>query len=218
PAAAARPSLVTVQGVVRVPARLLAEAGGALIGKVRIYRLAQEAALRPLPGADVHLADARGEALPGLPRVRTDAAGRFELPGVPDGLTYQVIAHAPTTSGGRATLRGLAKPGAGEIAVGLGTTMVATALLDPSQGLGQLDQGALQALADRVEAELPASRTPDLARDEAVAASVEAMLAEDAGLRMEVETLKRRLAENGLSPEAQRARVREALPGAPTGG
>ncbi|MEB3328221.1 MAG: hypothetical protein VKQ33_03190, partial [Candidatus Sericytochromatia bacterium] len=34
PAAAARPSLVTVQGVVRVPARLLAEAGGALIGKV----------------------------------------------------------------------------------------------------------------------------------------------------------------------------------------
>lgn len=218
PSAAARASLVTVQGVVRVPGRLLAEAGGALIGKVRIYRLAQDAALRPLPGADVHLADARGEALPGLPQVRTDADGRFVLPGVPEGLTYVVIAHAPTTGGGRATLRGLAASGAGEVSVGLGTTMVATAMLEAAPGLGRLDQEALQALAGRVEAELPASRTPDLAQEGAVEASVASMLAENQALRSDVEALRRRLTEGGLSPEAQRARVREALPAAPAGG
>jgi hypothetical protein len=204
--------LVTVRGVVEVPAPLLADNGGALIGKVRIYRVLQAPERRPLPGADVHLADVRGAALPGLPQVRTDAGGRFTLPGVPTGLTYVVIAHAPTKGGGRATLRGLAAAGSGEVTVGLGTTMLTSALLDPDRGVGALDQNALDELAERVEAVLPASRTPDLAAEGAVETSVAAMLAQDAALRAEVEALKQRLAAEALTAEAQRDRVRKALP------
>lgn len=216
--AVASDKLITIQGVVQVPATLLSEGGGGLIGKVRIYRLAQSNALRPLPGANVHLADVRGEALPDLPQVVTNAEGRFVLPGIPAGLTYTVVAHAPTTSGERATLLGLVSTGAQEVSVGLGTTMVTTALLDAASGLGSLDQGALQALAEKVEADLPASAVPDLARDESVAASVKVMLDSTPQLRTEVEAMKQRLTEDGLTPEQQRERVRNALPNATQAG
>lgn len=215
---AASGALVTIQGVVQVPGSLLAEQGGALIGKVRIYRVTQANALRPLPGADVHLADVRGEALPGLPQVRTNAEGRFVLPGIPAGLTYTVVAHAPTTSGQRATLLGLVASGEKEVSVGVGTTMLTTALLDSANGLGTLDQGALQLLAEEVEADLPASAIPDLARDESVAASVEAMLEQTPQLRSEVQILRQRLTQDGLTPEQQRERVRDALPNAAPAG
>jgi hypothetical protein len=108
--------------------------------------------------------------------------------------------------------------GAQEVSVGLGTTMVTTALLDAASGLGSLDQGALQALAEKVEADLPASAVPDLARDESVAASVKVMLDSTPQLRTEVEAMKQRLTEDGLTPEQQRERVRNALPSATQAG
>jgi regulator of replication initiation timing len=51
-----------------------------------------------------------------------------------------------------------------------------------------------------------------LAVDGAVESSVGTMLAQDAALRSEVEALKQQLSAEGLTAEAQRERLRQALP------
>ncbi|MFN3429695.1 MAG: hypothetical protein ACK46X_07060, partial [Candidatus Sericytochromatia bacterium] len=53
----------------------------------------------PLAGVEVYLADASGQPVAKLPRVRTDAQGRYRLARVPVGFTFKVVALAGTPEG-----------------------------------------------------------------------------------------------------------------------
>ncbi|MEB3328211.1 MAG: hypothetical protein VKQ33_03140 [Candidatus Sericytochromatia bacterium] len=221
-------ALAVVSGSVRVPPWLLSSSGAGVIsnGGARIvannggavvanqgarYALRQSDA--PLPGARVYLANARGEALNGLPEARTDAEGRFRLERVPQGLTYVLVAEVPTALGSTARLTSLAaarpSSGAGDVRVGLGSTLATAVVVDPTRGLGTLQPEALATLASRLEARLTPAQPPDLTDTSSVQALAEALLRDDEGLRAEVDRLRGEL--GGATAEEMQREVTTAL-------
>ncbi|MEB3330353.1 MAG: carboxypeptidase-like regulatory domain-containing protein [Candidatus Sericytochromatia bacterium] len=180
---------------------------------------------RPLVGARVYLADAGGKALPGLPEALTDGEGRFSLRRVPQGLTYVVVAEAPTRTGKVARLTSLASTHAGavEVSVGLGSTMLTAALVaNVQRGLGRLDNAQMRAAAANLERKLDLTRLPDFTDLAAVTRVAQAMVAEDPNVQREVTPLQEDLAEAPVAPEevaslvaATRADERQAVPEQP---
>jgi hypothetical protein len=231
-----RAALTVLNGFVRVPARLLAEGGtllsnggagvvssqggNVLSNQGATYALRQAAGEAPVPGARVFLADARGQALKGMPDTRTDAAGRFRLERVPPNLTYVVVVEAPTSEGGTARLLGLAssEPGVGEVRVGLGTTLAASVLIDPARGLGSLGRTRFADLATTLEAGLAAAPLPDLVDAASVRRAADALLAADTALSARVGTAREALGTDAVAPEAMMSQVAAALTPAAAGG
>ncbi|MEB3330354.1 MAG: hypothetical protein VKQ33_14105 [Candidatus Sericytochromatia bacterium] len=237
---AARPSvskasLGTVSGTVVVPGRLLSDRGSGLIAdrgaglisdrgpglisdrgaaftvKARGLRLRATADRVGLPDARIVLTDATGRRLPGLAEARTDEAGRYQIARVPLGLTYLVVAEAPTTGGRTAQLRSIATAGRGEVTVSIGSTLVTSALVTPAKGLGRADPARLQALAQEMEARVATQDLPDLADTQAVSRAAEALVASDPSLGQQLEVLRKDLDRSAVPTTELAGRVAAAL-------
>jgi hypothetical protein len=241
-ARAVRPAarLTEVSGAIRLPARLVGPDAGTLVGvdagslvgldagtlvgvdagtlaaRGPLSRkvLAAEAGGQPLVGVRVYLADARGKALVGLPEAWTDAGGRFSLRGVPPGLTYIVVAEAPTRAGKVARLTSLASThaGAAEVVIGLGSTMLTAALVaDSNRGLGRVSNVQMRETAAQLERKIDLARLPDLTDPGAVTRAAQAMVADDATVQQELAPLKAELNEAPVTPAAAAALVAAEL-------
>jgi hypothetical protein len=167
----------------------------------------------PVVGARVFLADSRGVALPGLPEARTDGAGRFSLVGVPPGLTYLVVVEAPTQEGPVARLvsLGMTAQSRAEVSVGLGTTLVAAAVVEADRGVGPQVGPRFQNLAVRLESRVD-ERTPlDLVREGGVRSLVDQLGQQDDALRAELAAVRLDLLVGAVSPEELGRRIAAAL-------
>lgn len=158
------------------------EAQAALAGEVRVpkdlvYRpspsLGPNDAPSPAPSgsewpvvdADVFVSDAGGTRIPGIPRVQTNADGRYRLAGVPLGYPYVVNAIYRDSAGRALRLRALAAPSSGDQAVDLSTatTIVAYEALYGASGLiGRYDADAWQRAVAALDRGLQAGGYPDL--------------------------------------------------------
>jgi hypothetical protein len=160
PAAAAATSTFT--GTVWAPAGLSAER--------RVLSL-EEA---PLAGAEVFLADAAGQPLPGLRGTTTDDKGRFTLTDVPTGYTFVVAAKARSREGKDVQLQTLAKSGqlGGTVQVDTATTLITAAVVEEQGDLGNFNPARFRTAAEQVAANLRGEEPPDLSTRSAIRAKV----------------------------------------------
>jgi len=114
---------------------------------------------RPVKGIRVMLTDASGKAFNGLPSVFSDAQGQFEIPDVPEGLIYTVVATLVTPKG-NLKVSALTVSGVDTV-VSLATTVALTQMQRASQRLwGRLDKVAYTKVVTGVAKQL----TPEDAR------------------------------------------------------
>jgi sugar lactone lactonase YvrE len=166
-------------------------------GNLRAYGLlAVEEA--PVPVAEVFVADAAGNPIPGLKRVKSDSKGRFAIPDVPAGYTYVVVARIKTAAGDEAALKTLAKVTTLGTTVDLGTasTLVTTAAVaGRSDALGEFNPATFQRAIEATARHLSADQVPDLADTGAILARMTALGEQVAELKTALGTLQSELAE-----------------------
>jgi sugar lactone lactonase YvrE len=228
----------TVVGVVRGPLGVVAagganavsagganavSSGGANVvssggGNLRAYGLlAVEEA--PVAVAEVFVADAAGNPIPGLKRVKSDSKGRFAIPDVPAGYTYVVMARIKTAAGDEAALKTLAKVTTLGTTVDLGTasTLVTTAAVaGRSDALGEFNPATFQRAIEATARHLSADMVPDLADTGAILASMSALGEQVAELKTALGTLQSELAEVKQRLADLEATIKQGASAAPT--
>jgi hypothetical protein len=187
-----------VSGSLRIPkldlgssVRLVAERGVGLVanntaGLVAPYRLAQ-LTTSLVEGARVYLADAAGQRIPSIEAAQTDGAGRFELPRVPPGMTFVVVAEVDTRQGKTALFRTLVKVGplGATTAIDAASTLVTVNVLEglPGGELGDYNPARFQQAAEAASRSLRDDNLPDFTDILAVKARMDELIREVAALR-----------------------------------
>ncbi|MDB5098598.1 MAG: hypothetical protein JWM80_3019, partial [Cyanobacteria bacterium RYN_339] len=143
-------------GTVTAPAGIQAE------GAAAFFHVA-EVGETPLAGAEVFLADAAGNAIPGIPSVKTDAKGKFTFDDVPKDFTFVVACRAKTKEGKPALLQTLAKPGAlgATVDVSAASTLVTAGVVDGSD-LGDFNPATFKTALESTRKRLKETDIPDL--------------------------------------------------------
>ncbi|MDB5100101.1 MAG: hypothetical protein JWM80_4522 [Cyanobacteria bacterium RYN_339] len=184
---------VRITGAVMAPAGLIAnngsgvisDGGGSVVSNnggsfISRPKLALLAIVETgLAGTEVFVSGADGKPLPGVASVRTDATGKFTLPGVPPGLTLILHARATNPAGTSAELVTLVplRDGA-PAAVNTATTFVAAYLhLGDRAGLGSLNGPAYQQAVAVIASKLTDADAALLGDDAAVSARAAELLA-----------------------------------------
>ena len=230
---------VTVSGAVKVPAGIIAAGGMNLVaagsgnlvaagsgnlvaaGGMNYGLLALSEA--PAAGAEVFLADAAGNPIPGLEKVKTDAKGNFTIPGVPPDFTFVVAAEITTIAGKKATFQTLAKPGKLGATVNLdaATTLVASNVLEGQKGsdLGDFNPAIFKTAAETTARNLDDAKLPDFSDRASVRAKMAELIAAVSELKASVDQLRTELSEVKKSLDDLRAALEkpatDAAPPAP---
>ncbi|MFN3432430.1 MAG: hypothetical protein ACK46X_21090, partial [Candidatus Sericytochromatia bacterium] len=135
---------------------------GARAGGFRTLGLTE----KPLAGAEVFLADAKGAPLPGNLKAVTDAQGNFRIPKVPVGFTLVVATRVKTAEGKDAVLKtlvGTAAAGA-KADVSAASTILTESLIERSGAqLGGFDAAAFSRAVSAAAAKMTDDQLPDLA-------------------------------------------------------
>jgi hypothetical protein len=162
-------------------------------------------ALKTPPGwevagpAEVAVADAQGNPVPGLVHQRTDANGNFAIGDVPAAGTYMVVAHVPLENGQDATLTSL--PGQ---PIDLASTVVLGLALAGVAGTpGKVDPATFKQAADLASQKLAAGPTP--ADPAAALQQAQAWATEDAGFRDAIAAVRQQAAATPAAPQATSA-------------
>lgn len=139
---------------------------------------------KPLAGAEVFLADAKGAPLPGNMKAVTDAQGNFRIAQVPVGFTLVVATRVKTAEGKDAVLKtlvGTAAAGA-KADVSAASTLLTQSLIERSgDQLGHFDAAAFSRAVSAAAAKMTDDSLPDLSDLAAMRAymgQLEAALAE----------------------------------------
>ncbi|MNS61073.1 Serine/threonine-protein kinase PknD [compost metagenome] len=187
-------------------------------GNLRAYGLlAVEEA--PVAVAEVFVADAAGNPIPGLKRVKSDSKGRFAIPDVPAGYTYVVVARIKTAAGDEAALKTLAKVTTLGTTVDVGTasTLVTTAAVaGRSDALGEFNPATFQRAIEATARHLSADLVPDLADTGAILASMTALGEQVSELKTALGTLQSELAEVKQRLADLEATIKQGASAAPT--
>jgi hypothetical protein len=205
-AASAITSRVPVAGTLRVPkldlaagVRLVSDRGSGLVanntaglvannasGLVATYALTQ-LTTSLVEGARIYLADSAGQRIPGIAAVQTDSAGRFELPQVPPGMTFVVVAEVDTQRGKAALFRTLVKVGplGATTSIDAASTLVTVNVLEglPGGELGDYNPARFQQAAEAASRNLRDDNMPDFTDILAVKARMDELVREVAALR-----------------------------------
>ncbi|MEB3329890.1 MAG: hypothetical protein VKQ33_11720 [Candidatus Sericytochromatia bacterium] len=237
PARAPQAARVKVVGTLRVPrldlapgVRLIGERGVGLaannvvgLGTTKVatarapYTLAQLTS-GLVEGARVHLADAAGNRIPGIDPVRTGATGDFEVPAVPPGMTFVVVAEVDTQRGKPAVFRTLVKVGplGATTVVDAVSTLVTVNVLEglPRGELGDYNPARFQQAAEAASRNLSDADLPDFTDLLAVKARMDELVREVAALRDLLGEVKAELAVIRESlDELKEAALRSPPPG-----
>jgi hypothetical protein len=170
------------------------------------YRAVQQAGTEVrVANAEVYLADASGEPIPGLPTVKTDANGIYTIPKVPAGYSYMVVARVALKQGDparlttlvRSTAQGVTAPISGE------STLAATGVTRSFSGaLGEYNPArfteAIQLVRANVSGAGPinwASLTEVAAKIDQLEKRVGALESAISELRMQVQRIEKSLEE-----------------------
>lgn len=118
----------------------------------------------PVEAADVALADAAGNPIPGLVHHRSDPEGYFRVLKVPAGYAYMVIARAQAADGRELTFKGLTTPSTSAdtaVELSLASTLVTQAILEGKSGLvGAFDAASYAAAVAKVQERIATLATP----------------------------------------------------------
>ncbi len=216
----ARPAVqngVTISGAVKVPAGIIAAGGMNLVaagsgnlvaaGGMNYDLLAVDEA--PAAGADVFLADAAGNPIPGLDKVKTDDKGNFTIPNVPADFTFVVAAEVTTKDGKKATFQTLTKPGklGATAVVDAATTLVASNVLEGQKGsdLGEFNPAVFKTAAETTAKNLDADKLPDFSDRASVKARMAQLLEAVSELKESVNQLRSEISEVKKTLEDLRA-------------
>jgi hypothetical protein len=230
---------VPVAGTLRVPkldlaagVRLVSDRGSGVVanntaglvannasGLVAAYALTQLTSSL-VEGARVYLADSAGQRIPGIAAVQTDSAGRFELPQVPPGVTFVVVAEIDTQRGKAALFRTLVKVGplGATTSIDAASTLVTVNVLEglPGGELGDYNPARFQQASEAASRNLRDDNMPDFTDILAVKARMDELVREVAALRDLLGEVKAELAVIRQSlDELKEATLRTP---APTGG
>jgi regulation of enolase protein 1 (concanavalin A-like superfamily)/uncharacterized coiled-coil protein SlyX len=138
-----------------------ANMAGARAGGFRTLGLTE----KPLVGAEVFLADAKGAPLPGNLKAVTDAQGNFRIAKVPVGFTLVVATRVKTAEGKDAVLKtlvGTAAAGA-KADLSAASTLLAQSLIERSgDKLGHFDGAAFTRAVSAAAAKMTDDALPDL--------------------------------------------------------
>jgi hypothetical protein len=168
---------------------VIAVGGGNLQGDRRVMALEQS----PLANAEVFLADAAGNPIPGLDAVKTDAKGQYKFPSVPKGYTFVVAAKVKTKDGKAGTLQTLAKSAdLGATAdMDAATTMVTAAVVDgQGSSLGNFNPATFKTAAQATAKNLKPEELPDWSDRSAVLARIGELSKTVAELKNSLEQIK----------------------------
>jgi sugar lactone lactonase YvrE len=133
-----------------------------------------------------------------MPRVRTDAQGRYRLANVPKGFTFKVVAAAQTADGKAVALQSIAKSDAGGACDVTGiTTLVSETVSEGSNGLlGTFDPATFSAAVADTKANIAADEVPtDWSDRQTIRANMRKVAKRLAKLQKAVDTLQAELAE-----------------------
>lgn len=198
PAACPTPAVATgasVKGTVRAPADASGKPG---------------TPIAPVSAAEVALTDGAGEPLPNTYHARTDAAGGFEVAGVPPGYAFAVEANVPGPDGQEVALSTLARPSTGGAAnadIDPATTLVTRAVTAGRSGpVGDYDEATYKAAVARVAEKLKTEPLSALADPAATNAMVKAWADADPILATQLATLTKSVA-NGPAPASVQTEV-----------
>jgi Ca2+-binding EF-hand superfamily protein len=207
-------------GTVTAPAGIQAE------GAATIFQVA-EVGEKPLANAEVFLADAGGNAIPGIASVKTDASGKFNFPDVPKDFTFVVAAKAKTKEGKPALLQSLAKPGAlgASVEVSAASTLVTAGVVDGND-LGEFNPATFKTATESTRKQLTEADLPDLSdraacvkrigelanKVQELGAAISQIKKDMKDLRKDLEELKKQLAnrQQGQPPQGDRPPVNVA--------
>lgn len=174
----------------------------------------------PLANAEVYLADAAGQPLPGIASARTDDKGMFRFFNVPEGYTFMVVAPVKTEHGEQAALQTLAHSSkqSAKADLDVATTAVTAAVTQEQHDLGELDPAAF-GQATAAAAKALGQGKPSLSDRNGLAAAAVA----DPGAKAAVEALRTQVADTHASSlEALKkelaARVKSGKPWMPDDG
>jgi hypothetical protein len=150
---------------------------------------------QPVEGATVMAADAKGVAIPGTMRARTDGTGAFWTAQLPPGFAYVLVARLPDGKG--PTLSTLGRPvtdAAPPTDISLATTILTLATMQGRTGMPGAFNPETWALAvQRVEQALATTPAPDTSDPAAVDAWLSQQREQDATLRANVALLGQEL-------------------------
>lgn len=221
---------VTVTGAVKVPAGIIAAGGMNLVaagsgnlvaagsgniiaaGGLNYSLLAVDEA--PAAGAEVFLADAAGNPIPGLQKVKTDEKGNFSITNVPPDFTFVVAAEVTTKEGKKATFQTLAKPGklGATAVVDAASTLVASNVLEDQKGgdLGDFNPAVFKTATETTAKNLAPEKLPDFSDRASVKAKMAAMVEAVTELKQSLTQLRTELSEVKKTLEDLRAELAKA--------
>lgn len=170
---------------------VIAAGSGNLLGSTRHLLALNQTAVG---GAKVYLADAGGNAIPGLPSAKTDSSGHYTIANVPAGYDFVVAASVSTTDGKTATYQTLVKSSSlGATAnIDASSTMVSAAVLQSQQGsdLGDFNAATFETARQTTDAHLSDSALPDFTSRQDVTAKVDALASTVTELKGQIDTLQ----------------------------